>query len=109
MERYFWYDMGPLVQLRFSCILRKHAPDNQISTRRLKRGDGMAAETNVTGIARLLYIVTGIATVSWGLWGADQGWTQWTWLALGGALLVLGLIGYSPIHAWLAKNAQKAS
>ena len=50
----------------------------------------MAAEPNVAGMARLLYIVAGAALASWGLWGADQGWTQWAWLALGGALLVLG-------------------
>jgi hypothetical protein len=69
----------------------------------------MAAEPNVAGMARLLYLVLGAAVGSWGLWGADQGWTQWSWLALGGVLLVLGLIGYSPLHAWLAKKHQKAS
>ena len=68
----------------------------------------MAAEPNVAGMARLLYLVGGAAVASWGLWGADQGWTQWSWLALGGALLVLGLIGYSPLHAWFAKKNQKA-
>jgi hypothetical protein len=69
----------------------------------------MAAEPNVAGMARLLYLVAGAAVASWGLWGADQGWTQWAWLTLGGALLVLGVIGFSPLHAWLAKNNQKAS
>jgi hypothetical protein len=69
----------------------------------------MAAEPNVAGMVRLLYLVVGAALASWGLWGADQGWTQWSWLALGGVLLVLGLIGYSPLHAWLAKKHQKAS
>jgi hypothetical protein len=69
----------------------------------------MAAEPNVAGVARLLYVVAGAAVASWGLWGADQGWTQWTWLALGGALLVLGVIGYSPLHAFLAKRHEKAS
>jgi hypothetical protein len=69
----------------------------------------MAAEPNVVGVARLLYVVAGAALVSWGLWGADQGWTQWTWLALGGALLVLGVIGYSPLHALLARKHEKAS
>jgi len=64
----------------------------------------MAAEPNVTGMARLLYLVAGAAVASWGLWGADQGWTQWAWLALGGVLLVLGAIGYSPLHALLAKK-----
>lgn len=68
----------------------------------------MAAEPNVTGMARLLYVVAGAAVVSWGLWGADQGWTQWSWLTLGGALLVLGLIGYSPLHALLVKKPSKA-
>lgn len=69
----------------------------------------MAAEPNVSGMARLLYGVAGVAVASWGLWGADQGWTQWSWLALGGALLVLGVIGYSPLHAVLIKKQQKAS
>lgn len=69
----------------------------------------MAAEPNVAGMARLMYLVAGAALASWGLWGADQGWTQWTWLALGGALLVLGMIGYSPLHALLVKKHQKAN
>jgi hypothetical protein len=64
----------------------------------------MPAEPNATGMARLLYLVTGAAVVSWGLWGADQGWTQWAWLILGGALLVLGLIGYSPLHVLFGKK-----
>jgi len=67
----------------------------------------MAAEPNVTGMARLFYVVAGAAVVSWGLWGADSGWTQWSWLVLGGVLLVLGLIGYSPLHALLAKKQSK--
>jgi hypothetical protein len=69
----------------------------------------MAAEPNVTGMARLLYLVAGAAVASWGLWGADQGWTQWAWLVLGGALLVLGLIGYSPLHSWFVTKHQKVS
>jgi DUF2892 family protein len=69
----------------------------------------MAAEPNVTGMARLLYLIAGAALASWGLWGASQGWPQWSWLILGGALLVLGLIGYSPWHALRAKKNQKAS
>jgi len=64
----------------------------------------MAAEPNIAGMARLLYIVAGIGLASWGLWGADQGWTQWTWLALGAAVLVLGLIGFSPLHQWIGKK-----
>ncbi len=69
----------------------------------------MAAEPNITGMARLLYLVAGAALVSWGLWGADQGWSQWSWLALGGAVLVLGLIGYSPLHALFATKHPKAT
>jgi hypothetical protein len=68
----------------------------------------MAAEPNVTGMARLLYLLAGAAVASWGWWGADQGWTQWAWLVLGGALLVLGLIGYSPLHALFVTKHQKA-
>jgi hypothetical protein len=67
----------------------------------------MAAEQNVWGIARLLYILAGTAIASWGLWGASPGWTQWTWLVLGGVILVLGLIGYSPIHGRPVENAEK--
>jgi hypothetical protein len=69
----------------------------------------MPAESNVAGMARLLYVVAGAAVVCWGLWGADQGWTQRSWLVLGGALLVLGVIGYSPLHALFVKKHQKAS
>jgi len=64
----------------------------------------MAAEPNIRGMARLLYAVAGAAFASWGLWGADQGWTQWVWLVLGGTILILGAIGYSPLHAWFAKK-----
>ena len=68
----------------------------------------MPAEANVSGMARILYIAGGAAFSSWGLWGADQGWTQWAWLAAGGLLLVLGLIGYSPVHAILSNKQKKA-
>jgi DUF2892 family protein len=69
----------------------------------------MAAQPNVAGMSRLLYVVVGAAVASWGLWGADRGWTQWTWLALGGVILVLGAIGYSPLHALFGTKDQKAS
>ena len=69
----------------------------------------MAAQPNIVGMARLLYIVVGAAVASWGIWGGDQGWTQWAWLTLGGVVLVLGLIGYSPLHALFAKKEPKAS
>jgi hypothetical protein len=67
----------------------------------------MAAEPNIAGVARLLYVLAGAALASWGLWGADQGWTQWTWLAVGGMLLVLGAIGYSPLHTLLGKKEDR--
>jgi len=69
-----------------------------------ERGQSMAAESNISGMARLLYIAGGVGVASWGLWGADPGWTMWTWIVLGGCILVLGLIGYSPIHAFLLKK-----
>jgi hypothetical protein len=69
----------------------------------------MPAEANVSGTTRALYLVAGAAFAIWGLWGADQGWTQWTWLALGASLLVLGIIGYSPVHSILTKKHQKAN
>ena len=65
----------------------------------------MAAEPNIKGMARLLYVATGAGVVSWGMWGADEGWTQWAWLMLGGAILILGAIGYSPLNAWFAKKS----
>jgi hypothetical protein len=68
----------------------------------------MAAESNIAGMARLLYLAGGAAVAAWGLWGADQGWTQWSWLILGGALMVCGIIGYSPLHAVFVKNPRKA-
>lgn len=67
----------------------------------------MPAQPNVAGIARLTYLVAGAAMAMWALWGADPGWTQWSWLALGALLLILGLIGYSPVHALLVKKAPK--
>lgn len=69
----------------------------------------MAAQPNVGGIARLLYVAAGAGLAGWGLWGADQGWTRVAWLLLGGTVLVLGLIGYSPLHAWVHTKDQKAN
>jgi predicted membrane channel-forming protein YqfA (hemolysin III family) len=69
----------------------------------------MAAEPNIAGMARLVYLAAGAGASAWGLWGADPGWTQWTWLIAGGVLLVLGVIAYSPLHALLGKKEPKAS
>jgi len=59
----------------------------------------MAAQPNATAVARLLYFVSGVAAVGWALWGSAHSWIQWLWLALGGVAVVLGLIGFSPLHA----------
>jgi len=59
-------------------------------------------------MARILYLAAGAGVAGWGLWGADPGWTQWTWLVLAGLLMVFGLIGYSPLHALLSPKQQKA-
>jgi Inner membrane protein YgaP-like, transmembrane domain len=69
----------------------------------------MPAEPNIGGIARLSTVVAGAAMAGWALWGADPGWTQWSWLALGGVFLVLGLIGYSPVNAFFLKKTPKAN
>jgi Protein of unknown function (DUF2892) len=68
----------------------------------------MAAQPNVAGIARLLYVIAGVGVVGWALVGADAGWTKWAWLAIGGALSVLGLIGYSPLHAIFGAKDERA-
>jgi hypothetical protein len=69
----------------------------------------MAAQPNVAGMARLLYVLAGAGLAGWGLWGTDQGWTRWALLLLGGAALVLGMIGYSPLHAWLQTKDRKTN
>ncbi|HEY2646693.1 MAG TPA: YgaP-like transmembrane domain [Candidatus Acidoferrales bacterium] len=68
----------------------------------------MAAVANISGLARMLYLVAGVGVVSWGLRGADSGWTQWAWLILGGLLMVLGAIGYSPISTLFSRKQEKA-
>ena len=69
----------------------------------------MGAQPNVAGMTRLLYVVAGAGLASWGLWGADRGWTRWAWLLFGGIVLVLGMIGYSPLHAWIQTKDRKAN
>jgi len=69
----------------------------------------MAAKPNVAGLARLLYVVAGAGIASWGLWGTNQGWSKWAWLLFGGIALVLGIIGYSPLHARLQTKDRKAN
>ena len=67
----------------------------------------MAAQPNIAGMARLLYLAVGVGLVVWGLWGADPGWTKWTWLAVGGVICVLAAIGYSPLHALFGPKDEK--
>lgn len=66
------------------------------------------ATANISGMVRILFIVAGAAVASWALWGADPGWTQWTWLVLAGLLIVCGAIGYSPLHSLFSPKQQKA-
>lgn len=68
----------------------------------------MSAQPNIAGLTRFVYVAAGAAVTGWGLWGADQGWTQWMWLGLGGALAVLGIIGYSPLHGRPGAGEHKA-
>ncbi len=68
----------------------------------------MSAQPNAGGLARFVYVVAGASIAGWGLWGADQGWTRWVWLGLGGTLAVLGIIGYSPLHAAFGAKNPKA-
>lgn len=68
----------------------------------------MSAQPNIAGLTRFVYVAAGAAVAGWGLWGADQGWTQWMWLGLGGALAVLGIIGYSPLRGGSGAKNHKA-
>ena len=67
----------------------------------------MAAQPNATAVARLLYFVGGVAAVGWALWGSENSWIQWVWLAFGGAAVVFGLIGFSPLHALFGSAREK--
>lgn len=67
----------------------------------------MAAEPNIGVMPRLLDLLAGVGAARWGLWEADSGGPRWAWLALGGALLVFGLIGSPRLNVLLPKK-QKA-
>jgi hypothetical protein len=70
----------------------------------------MAAQPNVAGMARLLYVVAGLGLIGWGLWSVPGGWQRLAWVIVGGAIEVCGLIGYSPVHAIFAREKEsKAS
>jgi len=55
---------------------------------------------NLNGKLRIIYFVAGIALAAYGLYGPDTNWVRITWMAVGGALVVFGLIGFCPI-LWL--------
>jgi hypothetical protein len=67
----------------------------------------MAAEPNIGAMPRLLDLLAGVGAARWGLWEADSGGPRWAWLALGGTLLIYGLIGSSPLN-FLRPKKQKA-
>ena len=43
----------------------------------------MAAQPNVAGMARLLYVVAGVGLVGWGLWSVAGGWQRLAWVIAG--------------------------
>jgi hypothetical protein len=51
---------------------------------------------NLNGKLRGASFIAGAACVIWGLYWADASWARITWLAAGGALCVMGIIGFCP-------------
>ncbi len=69
----------------------------------------MPAESNVSGMARVFYIAAGLHCPA-GAYGArTRAGRNGRGCSLGGVLLTLGLIGYSPVHALIVQKQQKAS
>jgi hypothetical protein len=68
----------------------------------------MSTESNATGMARIGYLIIGLAAAGWAIWGGGADWMKWTALVIGGILLVLAIIGYSPVHAMFGAKGQKA-
>jgi hypothetical protein len=54
----------------------------------------MAVVPNLGGIARVGYVLAGVALTGWGLFGVDAAWAKTSLLVIGGALIVEGLIGF---------------
>ena len=54
----------------------------------------MAAEPNIGAMHRTIYVLGGVATALWGVFGADADWARLLAMFAGGALVVEGLIGY---------------
>jgi hypothetical protein len=57
----------------------------------------MPAGPNLKGTARLVVLAAGIALAGWALWGMDDSLYRMILLVLGGAGIVLGIIGYLPL------------
>ena len=55
---------------------------------------GVAVVPNLGGMARVGYVLAGVALAGWGLFGANAVWVKILSLALGGALIVEGLVGF---------------
>jgi len=54
----------------------------------------MAAQPNLSGIARSVYVVAGLGLMAWGFFGVESAWLRLA-APVGGAILVIeGLIGY---------------
>jgi hypothetical protein len=69
----------------------------------------MAAQPNVAGMARRLYVADGAGLASWGYGVPIRDGAQWAWLLFGGVVLGFGMIGYSPLHAWVQTKDRKAN
>ena len=54
----------------------------------------MAAQPNLPNVASFGYAVAGAGLIAWGFFGVDHGWAMYALGALGGVLLIEGIIGY---------------
>ena len=54
----------------------------------------MSVIPNLGGMWRAGYVIVGAVLAAWGLFGANAAWAIILSLALGGALIVEGLIGF---------------
>ncbi len=61
----------------------------------------MKPEPNLAGLARLSYVLAGMALVAWAIFYADPGMGRLLACIVGAVALIEGLIGYCPIMARL--------
>ena len=54
----------------------------------------MAAQPNLQGVLRVVYVLVGIALMAWGFFGAEGGWLRIVTPIVGAVALTEGLIGY---------------